>query len=127
MEDNFNLYGLRALVPHYNEALDMILDIERMEETPSDDRQVCLCLCLRLCLRLCLCHIDTKHKNKQTTGKNRVVSGIFVRADTCPVRIDICGAQCGTGEILQRGVREVPASVLQGSARAASSHLGYTA
>jgi len=23
---------------HYNEALDMILDIERMEETPSDDR-----------------------------------------------------------------------------------------
>eukprot|EP00961_Rhodomonas_salina_P152110 2047578-Rhodomonas_salina.1 len=25
---------------HYNEALDMILDIERMEETPSDDRQV---------------------------------------------------------------------------------------
>lgn len=40
VEDNFNLYGLRALVPHYNEALDMILDIERMEETPSDDRQV---------------------------------------------------------------------------------------
>ena len=32
VEDNFNLYGLRALVPHYNEALDMILDIERMEE-----------------------------------------------------------------------------------------------
>ena len=26
-------------VPHYNEALDMILDIERMEETPSEDRQ----------------------------------------------------------------------------------------
>mmetsp|Transcript_27146 Transcript_27146/g.64757 ORF Transcript_27146/g.64757 Transcript_27146/m.64757 type:complete len:209 (-) Transcript_27146:83-709(-) len=39
VEDNFNLYGLRQLVPHYNEALDMILDIERMEETPSDDRQ----------------------------------------------------------------------------------------
>ena len=23
VEDNFNLYGLRALVPHYNEALDV--------------------------------------------------------------------------------------------------------
>jgi casein kinase II subunit beta len=40
IEDNFNLYGLRALVPHYNEALDMILDIERMDEAFSDDRQV---------------------------------------------------------------------------------------
>lgn len=40
IEDNFNLYGLRALVPHYNEALDMILDIERMEDPISDDRQV---------------------------------------------------------------------------------------
>jgi casein kinase II subunit beta len=41
IEDNFNLYGLRAMVPHYNEALDMILDIERMDEAISDDRQVC--------------------------------------------------------------------------------------
>ncbi len=41
IEDNFNLYGLRAMVPHYNEALDMILDIERMDEAFSDDRQVC--------------------------------------------------------------------------------------
>ena len=40
IEDSFNLYGLRALVPHYNEALDMILDIERMDEAPSEERQV---------------------------------------------------------------------------------------
>jgi hypothetical protein len=49
VEDNFNLYGLRALVPHYNEALDMILDIERMEETPSDDRQVPTAVCMAAC------------------------------------------------------------------------------
>ena len=40
IEDSFNLYGLRALVPHYNEALDMILDIERMDEAPNEERQV---------------------------------------------------------------------------------------
>ncbi len=40
IEDSFNLYGLRALVPHYNEALDMILDVERMDEAPSEERQV---------------------------------------------------------------------------------------
>ena len=42
IEDSFNLYGLRALVPHYNEALDMILDVERMDEAPSEERQVSL-------------------------------------------------------------------------------------
>jgi hypothetical protein len=40
VEDSFNLYGLRALVPHYNEALDMIIDVERMDEATSEERQV---------------------------------------------------------------------------------------
>ena len=39
IEDNFNLYGLRGMVHHYNEALDVILDIQSMDDIPSD-RQV---------------------------------------------------------------------------------------
>jgi casein kinase II subunit beta len=42
IEDNFNLYGLRALVPHYNEALDVILDIERMGDAPNEEKKVSL-------------------------------------------------------------------------------------
>lgn len=37
IEDEFNLTGLSALVPFYNEALEMILDIE--PEEISDDEQ----------------------------------------------------------------------------------------
>lgn len=37
IEDEFNLTGLSALVPFYNEALEMILDIE--PEEVSDDEQ----------------------------------------------------------------------------------------
>ncbi len=39
IEDNFNLYGLRTMVHHYNEALDVILDVQAMEDIPSE-RQV---------------------------------------------------------------------------------------
>lgn len=38
IDDNFNLYGLRALVPHYNEALDMVLGMD----SPGNERQVSL-------------------------------------------------------------------------------------
>ncbi|KAJ3335676.1 casein kinase 2 regulatory subunit [Gonapodya sp. JEL0774] len=35
IEDDFNLCGLNAIVPHYNEALDMVLDLE-VEEGSGD-------------------------------------------------------------------------------------------
>ncbi|CAO3600228.1 unnamed protein product [Absidia cylindrospora] len=37
MDDDFNLTGLSALVPYYNEALDMILDIEYEDDDINDD------------------------------------------------------------------------------------------
>ncbi|ORZ25982.1 casein kinase II regulatory subunit-domain-containing protein [Absidia repens] len=36
MDDDFNLTGLSALVPYYNEALDMILDIEYEDDDIND-------------------------------------------------------------------------------------------
>ena len=36
IEDDFNLTGLSAVIPMYNEALDTILDME-LEETPDSD------------------------------------------------------------------------------------------
>lgn len=38
IEDNFNLYGLRNLVPHYSHALDMILDLERVDSPLTDEQ-----------------------------------------------------------------------------------------
>jgi hypothetical protein len=83
-EDNFNLYGLRSVVPNYRECIDMILDFHSNSEEEPDDwsgelltsaRDLygliharfilttrglqlmvrCACACARACVRGCLC------------------------------------------------------------------------